>query len=128
VIRAYQKTDVDALAAMLASEGIEADRMQHGHFSTYCAEKNGEIVGFFTLRKEWGIPSLQHFYVVPSRRDGKVSREMMKAIKRMVCGNRIIVHAVKGKEWLKRLIEGYFRATPYGETNDKYWYLVEVKR
>lgn len=113
---------------MLGSEGIETDRMQHGHFKTYCAEENGVIVGFFTLRKEWGIPSLQHFYVVPSHRDGKVSRQMMRAIRRQMGSSSLIVHVVKGKDWLKRLVEGYFRATPYGETSDKYWYLVEVKR
>lgn len=128
MIRPFKEEDDAPLSAMLESEGIDVHRRQHKTFDTYCVEEKGEIIGFFTLREEWGIPSLQHFYVIPSRRDGKTSREMMRVIKRLTEGNRLIIHAVKGKEWLKKLIEGYFRASPYGETEDKYWYLVEVTK
>jgi hypothetical protein len=113
---------------MLASEGIPPDRMQHEAFPTFVAMEDDRIVGFFTLRIEHNFPSLQHFCVIPDRRDGRVSRAMMRAIKTLIGPSKLIVHVVQGKEWMKRLVEGYFGVKPYGELNGKYWYLVEVKR
>jgi hypothetical protein len=128
MIRPYRPDDDELIEDMLASEDIGAKRMCHKLYDTYCVEHDGELVGFFTMREEQGFPALQHFYVVPSHRKGIVSREMMRAIKEMVGGSKVIVHVERHRGWLRTLIENYFRTVPYGETLDKYWYLVEVKR
>lgn len=102
--------------------------MLHRECVTYCFDMDDRLIGFFTLAQEQGFPSLKHFYVHPDYRDGKVSRGMMRVVKKLTGGNRLIVHARKGSEWLKRIIEGYFGTAPYAETHDKFWYIVEVKR
>jgi hypothetical protein len=127
-VRTYRDEDDNAIQAMLKDEGIPSHRMKHREWATLCAEEDGGIVGFATLRHEWGIPSLQHFCVSPHKRDGIVSRYLMKEVKEAINGRKMIVHIAKDKEWLQKAIEAYFRVKPYGETNGKFWYLVEVKR
>lgn len=126
--RPYEDTDDEAIKAMLAEEGVPENGMQYKTFPTCCVEEEEKLIGFFTIRHEWGFPSLQHFYVVPGKRDGKASRQMMQQVWRLIGNRQMIVHAVIEKEWIKRLIEGYFRKQPYGVANGKHWYLVEAKR
>jgi hypothetical protein len=124
-LRSFEPKDDDAVTAMLAMEGIDLEKMQHHTWATCCAEENGEVIGFFTIRHEWGIPSLQHFCVHPLHRNGKVSRAMMRRVKELV-GGQMIVSIYKGADWIKKLVESYFRTKPYAEGNGKHWYLVEV--
>lgn len=127
-LRPYRDSDNETITAMLTAEGIEQDRMRHKHFETHVLE-NGEILGFFTIREERGVPSLQHFCIKKKYRSNKNARLLAKFFKAVVMRKGslfAIVHAVRNKPCLKRLIEFYFKAKPYAETENKFWYLVKV--
>ena len=128
MIRPYDLQDDVCLSSMLTQEGIAPDKMRHRDHPTWCAEENGEVVGFYTVRLSEPAPYLQHFCVKAGSRYGRVSRELMQHLKLFLDYRPFTVHVKKGKDKLKRGVEAYFRAKPYAETEDRFWYFVGVSR
>lgn len=129
-LRPYQASDDADITSMLAAEGIEPDQMRHRDFETHVLE-NGNIIGFFTIRREWNLPSLQHFCIKKKYRAyGAKAIRLVKAFQSVVLSrgfSTAIIHADKSKPRLGKLIEHYFKNHKlYAETEDRFWYLVNI--
>lgn len=123
MIRLMKPRDSDALFEMLEAEGIEPHRMTYDIFPTCCLVENGEVIGFVTMRTEHGFPSVQHFCVKRGKRNAARARQLARHTLWWADGT-FIMHVRKGQDRVKRLLEAYWDATPYGDTEDKHWYIV----
>ena len=104
---------------MLSQEDINESEMGFSMYDTYIMTADNNILGFFTLKTEWGYPSLLHFCVDRKYRSPKVSRELLKELKRIIRDKgftEMILHSKKS--YLDRCIQYYFKKKPYAVTND----------
>lgn len=128
MIRRYEEKDDRELKEMLAVEGINEDEMfyKNPEADTFVLDKNG-IKGFFTIRKTYGFPSLQHFATKRQFRSASLARELAGGLKLIIKLNglkKMIIHAKEG--YLRKVVEYYFKAKPYSVKGETSWYIVEV--
>ena len=53
------ENDKEILIKALRIEGISQDKMVFEKYPTFVMENGHKILGFFTIKAEWGFPSLQ---------------------------------------------------------------------
>ena len=124
----YRKRDKEAIIDMLATEGIPRDEMVFEQCLTYIMKDQGETIGFFSIRQEHGLPSLQHFCVNRAHRSAKNARLLVKAFEyiiREMGFRKAILHGCQ--YYVKKLIEYYFKCKPYAFKGERAYYLVEVR-
>lgn len=128
IVRKATETDFPALVAILHDETGTGENGLHTGESFVV--ENGEIWGFFTIAEAHGFPMLQHFCSAKDKRTPALSRAMMRAFRHIISSHyhskKALLSAPKGREHIKTVIEYYYKTTPYGESPDNFWYLVEV--
>jgi len=123
MLRKYNDDDYDILCQMLTVEGIGESEMRFDRYDTFIIEDKG----FFTLRREHGCLSVQHFCVDRKYRSAKMARELIKA---MV--NKVREYGIKGlilhskSNFVDTFIRHYFKAKPYAIDGVTAYYYVEV--
>jgi hypothetical protein len=125
-LRPYVAMDFGPAAEMLAREGIAPDAMAFARLQTFVLEEDLRVMGFVTLAIAHDVfPSVQHFVVAREYRTPARARFLVKALRRVIRDAgypKFIVHAERA--YLRRLIEWYFRATPYAFDDRRAFYLV----
>jgi len=127
MIRPYEDKDNKEIEEMLIQEGIPDIEMRFRNYDTFVLEEDGEIKGFFTIKKEWGVPSIQHFCVNRKFRSTEMARKLAKAMKETVKSmgsSKLILHSKSEK--LDKCIKYYFKKNPYAVRNDTAFFFVEV--
>lgn len=111
---------------MLAAEGENYAYSYLSPSNTFVFDDNG-MKGFFTIRVENNTPSIRHFLVKKEFRNIKNSFNLMRICKQFMkdIGFKKIFIVVKKKRLMK-LIEYFFRVSPYDKKHGFYFYLVEV--
>jgi len=131
MLRRYIYNDREILDEMLLTEGLlESELPQKGYesYDTFVLDDDGMIKGFFSIKNEWGFPSLEYFCTKREYRSPELARELTRAFTGVIKINgfkKAIVHATK--EQIGKYIEYYWKTKPYAYKNDTAWYLVEVK-
>jgi hypothetical protein len=121
--RLYNDNDYDMLCKMLTEEGIGESEMRFDRYDTFIVDNKG----FFTLRREHGCLSVQHFCVGRKYRSAKVARELVKA---MV--DKVKEYGIKGlilhskSNFVDKFIKHYFKKQPYAIDGITAYYYVEV--
>lgn len=128
IVRRATPEETPELTAMLDSEtGSVENCIESG--DTYVIDA-GEILGFFTITEKFGFPLLQHFCAAPNHRTPTLARALVQSFRRVVSGyygsKKALVHAPKGRDYIKKMVEYYFKAKPYGESEANYWYMVNT--
>jgi len=114
---------------LLLAEGVPEDEIAVDEYPTYTIEEDGEVVAFYTIKMEHGLPSLQHFVVKDTNRNHSVARRLVRSFREKVKEHgygQAIIHCDHDKKRLAKLIEAYFKTKPYADAHSKWWYLVEV--
>lgn len=129
MIRRYEEKDSSQIEDMLITEGIPDIEMAFKNHETFVMEEDGEVKGFFTIKQEHGYPSVQHFCIDRSYREGNINigRGLMKELKNTVKGmgvNKMILHSES--EVVDKFISYYFKKKPYAFRKDVTFYFVEV--
>lgn len=127
--RLYEPKDYEEIKSLLMSEGIPEDEIAFDTFLTIAIEgKNGELKGFYSLKRDYNIPHLQHLYIKKEYRTPDLARKtimnIMLSVKRMGF-DRFIMHA--DKPYIAKLIEYYFKGIkPYAIKDGEKWYVMGV--
>ena len=126
-LRLYNKSDREALSLILLSEGVQPPDMKFEEYATWILEDDG-LIGFFTLRREKGLPNVVHFAVSKERRSMSNARKLVKAlvIKARHYGKTMILHSKK--DYLDKIIRYYFKTKPYTEADGYRFYIVKLGR
>ena len=131
MLRRYRHNDREILDEMLLTEGLlETELPQKGYesYDTFVLDDDGKVKGFFSIKNEWGFPSIEYFCAKREYRSPALARELTRAFTWVIKINRFpkaIIHATKAP--IRKCIEYYWKIKPYAFKNDKAWYLVEVK-
>lgn len=127
MIRHFLPSDSDTCQTLLAAEGISTSEMCFAQGITGVMDQGG-VRGFFTLELTDGIPSLRHFCLDRQHRTFTNALRLMRGVREIVRRAgfaQMLVHAKREK--LRRLVEWYFRAAPYKQSEDgSSLYLVRV--
>ena len=133
MLRKYLKKDYKPLLDFLELEGESKEDLKQEDFEanpTYILEGDGAIIGFFTYRVErHGYPHLVHFLIAKPFRNGMWALKLMKELKQLLRGERhkqFIIHAVKNRPEILKIVDWYARRLPYDETVSHRFYLVEA--
>lgn len=115
---------------MLAIEGLPENEHGFDYWDTHIlTDEDNNTKGFFTLKKDWGIPSLLHFCVEREFRNAKTARALIKEVVNTVkklSYNQMIIHSKS--EFLDKFINYYFKRMPYAVDKNGYaWYLINIK-
>jgi len=119
--------DIPEVMDMLKQEGEYTGCSMVNIANTFICEDDDGLVGLFMMKIEQNLPSLRYFIVKRERRSMKVSRSLIVAYK-IFCKKMGFTHSyitVK-KDYLKRVVEYYFRKKPYAQKEGMWFYLVEV--
>lgn len=126
-LRLYNDKDDKQLSDMLIVEGIPDKDMRYKEYETYVMEEDGIIEGFFTIKKEHGCPSIQHFCIDKKHRSPMLARKLARFMKDTVENKgfrNLILHSKN--EILDKFIEYYFKKKPYAVNGINKFYFVEV--
>ena len=125
-LRLYNKSDREALNLILLEEGVQPSDMKFDYYATWVLEDDG-LIGFFTLRREKGLPNLVHFAVSKERRSMANARKLVKALVSTAryYGKTMILHSKK--TYLDKIIQYYFKTKPFVHANGYNFYHVELK-
>ncbi|MBU2062331.1 MAG: hypothetical protein KKH44_10845 [Bacteroidetes bacterium] len=127
MIRLYQDKDDAELENMLITEGIPTIEMAYKQYKTFIFEEDKHIKGFFTIKREWGYPSIQHFCVNRKNRSPLMARKIAKAMKitiKEMGFNRAILHSKNNIT--DKFISYFFKKQPYAIKNITTFFFVEV--
>lgn len=127
-IRPAGNSDYPQLGAMLNLEGLKPAEMRIFEHENFVLE-NGEIIGFFTMRQQHGLPYLMHFIVDQDKRDYVNAHMLIQGFAREVKArgvNLALINTPENDERLSRLVEKFFGAQPYATKDGHNYFLVEV--
>jgi len=129
-MRPYDPKDRDAIISLLKGEGWSGENEDLESNPTFIMEREGKMVGFFTYRVEkHGYPHLLHFFVDKPYRGGYWALVMLRRFKEMLRKEgheRYIMHGVKSRNHLDRIVSWVAHKAPYGETTAHRFYLLEA--
>ena len=126
MIRPYTADDGRYLGAMLATEGYKPDEMGFASHETWVYD-DGEIKGFFTYRFSHGLPYIVHFCVNRSHRGMWVGKNLINKFMHEVRDyDEALINVPLIRTDIQRIVEGYFKTTPYAIKDGYAFYKVEV--
>jgi len=119
--------DIPEVMNMLKQEGEYTGCSMVNIANTFICEDDEGIIGLFVMKIEQNLPSLRFFIVKRERRSVKVSRSLIKAYRNFV-RNMGFTHSLitVKKDYLKNVVEYYFRKKPYAVKDGISFYLVGV--
>ncbi len=126
-LRKYIFTDNEKISDMLIAEGIPDKDMKYKEYETFVMEGDDIIKGFFTIKQEWGYPSIQHFCINREYRSAKMARELAKAMKNTIKDkgfSNLILHSKSNV--LDKFISYYFKKKPYSIEGITTFYFVSL--
>ena len=123
IIRQYKPED--NLGRLLIDEGHK-DEYGYKMYETFVME-NGSIAGFFTIKYEQELPSLQHFILDKKYRNIENARNLIKGFKgvcRLKGYKNAIISVPEG--YLTSLVVYYFRKEPYANKDGMNHFVVKI--
>ena len=125
-MRCFVQEDFNVLALMLNKKGIEPDEMgfSEERAQTFVMDEDGEIKGFFTLRKEHGLPYVVHF--VSDKGYGlKLGSELKKALK-ATGSPRALISIPDGDKRLFNGVRRMLHGKLYDAKDGHYFFYMEI--
>jgi hypothetical protein len=117
---------MNKLEKMLALEGVTDTFLDDD--ITYLLKDGNEIIGFFTVGILRSFPVLRHFIIDKKHRSPSNARKLGRAFCAL-CKVKGFTHVFVNakKDYLKKVIEYYFKKKPYTDVDGTSWYFVEVR-
>jgi len=126
MIRHYTADDGRVLGTMLAAEGYKPEDMGFASHETWVYD-DSEIKGFFTYRFEHSYPFIIHFCVDRSQRGSWVAKNLVDRFMHEVRDYKeALINVPLIRTDIQRIVEGYFKTTPYAIKDGYAFYKVEV--
>lgn len=129
-IRPARNSDYRELHELLVVEDIQPCDHAFRDCETWVCLKDSKIAGFFTLGSSLGVPYLIHFCVNLDYRGHTVFRRLAYWVKKRVKEmgkNEYITNVPKEKSDVKKFVETYYKAKPYGFSDGQYYYLTYLR-
>lgn len=123
------QAEIDNLFLAEGVDPTDADYKDFKEHKTWVVKDEQELVGFFTMRKEHGLPFLTHMLVKKKYRTINTARFFIKEFVEKVRQSgfsKAIVHAPESNIGVQKLLCHYFRKPFYGSSNGNKFMLVEV--
>lgn len=126
MLRPYTADDGRLLGTMLAMEGYSPEDFGFNAHETWVYD-DGEVKGFFTWRLEHNYPYIVHFCVDNSHRGSWVAKNMIDKFMDLVRDYKeVLINVPLKRTDIQRIVEGYFKTTPYAVKDGYAFYSVEV--